>query len=98
MEIQGIENLQNLEQMKALVELQRSNQIDPRVASKVKEEFMALFYKEILKQAFKPPTAGLGEEGEENGMLGAFSSDLLVEKLALELARSKSFSAEQLFE
>ena len=88
MEIQGIENLQNLEQMKALVELQRSSQIDPRVASKVKEEFMALFYKEILKQAFKPPTSGFN----------TFTSDLLVEKLALELARSKSFSAEQLFQ
>ena len=98
MEIRGIENLQNLEQMKALVNLERSSQIDPRVASKVKEEFMALFYKEILKQAFKPPTSGFGEEGEENSMLGAFSSDMLVEKLALELARSKSFRAEQLFQ
>ena len=88
MEIRGIENLQNI----------RADQIDPRVAAKVKEEFMALFYKEILKQAFKPPTSGFGEKGEENSMLGAFSSDLLIEKMALELAQSKSFSAEQLFQ
>ena len=64
---------------------------------KVKDEFLALFYKELLKQAFKPPQPGLGQETNRSSLLGTFSSDLMLEKLALELAQSKSFRAEQLF-
>jgi Rod binding domain-containing protein len=60
-------------------------------ASKAKEEFLTIFYKELLKQAFKTPKFGMGEE-ENDSFSNVFTSDLLVEKMALELARSKAFS------
>jgi hypothetical protein len=62
---------------------------------KVKEEFLAIFYKQLLKQAFKPPK--LGFENEDHSLTGTFGSDLLVERLALELARSGAFSTDALF-
>ena len=64
-------------------------------SQKVKEEFLAIFYKALLKQAFKPPKLGMGDE--ENSLSTTFGSDLLVERLALELARSGAFSADNLF-
>jgi len=63
---------------------------------KAEEEFLALFYKELLKQVFTPPKFGL--ENEDNSSFSnTFTSDLLVEKMALELARKQAFSAGQLF-
>ena len=64
-------------------------------SQKVKEEFLAIFYKELLKQAFKPPKLGMGDE--ENSLSTTFGSDLFVERLALELARSGAFSTDNLF-
>ena len=62
---------------------------------KIKEEFLSIFYKEILKQSFKTPNFGGSENS--NSVMGMFGSDILVEKLALELAQSKSFSIDSLF-
>ena len=61
---------------------------------KVKEEFLAIFYKELLKQAFTPPDFSVGDE--KSSLTSSFGSDLLVERLALELARSGAFSADAL--
>jgi hypothetical protein len=84
--LQGIQGLQGVSGSRVLGAAGRQ---------KVKEEFLAIFYKELLKQAFQPPKLGL--EGEDNSLTGSFGSDLLVERLALELARSGAFSAENLF-
>ncbi len=62
---------------------------------KVQQEFMALYYKEILKQAFKTPDFGLDKENAS--FFQTFGKDLLVEQLAMELARSKAFSAQDIF-
>lgn len=69
--------------------------VDPK--GKTKEEFLALFYKEILKQVFKPPELGGFGDEQSPSFNQVFGSDLLVEKLALELARSGSFSAGDIF-
>jgi Rod binding domain-containing protein len=62
---------------------------------KVEQEFVAIFYKELLKQAFKTPSFGLDESS--NSMYSTFGSDMMVEKLALELAKSNAFSAQNIF-
>lgn len=89
----GPQDAQGLASMQALQQLGRLP-----MDQKVKDEFMAIFYKELLKQAFKAPQIGI-TDGEENNQSFAslFTSDLLVEKLALELARNKSFSIDGLF-
>lgn len=84
--LQGIQGYQALSQIQMVPGIERQ---------KVKEEFLAIFYKEILKQSFKPPK--LGVESENDSLTGTFGSDMLVERLALELARSGAFSPENLF-
>lgn len=58
----------------------------------VKDEFLVVFYKELLKQAFAPSTFGVDEEKNTFGSL--VGNDLMVEKLAKELVDSQAFSAE----
>lgn len=62
---------------------------------KVKEEFMALFYKELLKQAIKPPNFS-GTDGN-NSISSMYTSDILLDKLAVELTKNQAFSADNLF-
>jgi Rod binding domain-containing protein len=58
---------------------------------KVKEQFLAVFYKELLKKVYKAPNLSLGgeEENNSNSTLSTFTSDLLVEKMAMELAKNQ---------
>ena len=93
--IPGEQNIQGMPGMQALLEYQRSMVLGEAGRQKVKEEFLAIFYKELLKQAFKAPS--LSFENENNSLVGSFGSDLFVEKLALELAQSGAFSADNLF-
>jgi hypothetical protein len=58
---------------------------------KVEQEFLAIFYKELLKDAFKPPKLNSGENSI------SFASDMMVEQFAKELAQSSSFSGIDLF-
>ncbi|MBI5399136.1 hypothetical protein HZB07_00770 [Candidatus Saganbacteria bacterium] len=62
----------------------------------IKEEFLSLFYKEVLKNFIHPPQISLSDE-KEASMGSLFASDMLVNQMALELARSKAFSAADLF-
>ena len=57
-----------------------------------KDEFMAIFYKEILKQAFKPPRFSIDEESDSFG--SSIVSDYMMDRMALELAQTGSFSAD----
>jgi Rod binding domain-containing protein len=61
-------------------------------AAKVKEEFAALFYKEMLKQAFKAPDLSMGDEESGQSGFSAINTDLMIERLASELAKKGSFS------
>lgn len=61
-------------------------------AAKVKDEFMAIFYKELLKQVFKGPDLSMGEEKDNaNNFVSSFNSDLMVEQMA-QLMVQKSFT------
>jgi hypothetical protein len=94
--IPGLEDTQGLQDLQALMAYRGLGAASEAERSRVKEEFLAVFYKELLKQAFKPPRLGVSDE-ENNSMTTTFGSDLLVERLALELAQSGAFSAENLF-
>ena len=87
--IEGIQGYQNI----GIPEYQRGYPVGQR--QKVVQEFMAIFYKELLKQSFKPPN--LTGSDNPNSIGNTFSTDMFVEQMALELARSKSFSASELF-
>ncbi|MFH1389791.1 MAG: hypothetical protein ABIH56_03605 [Candidatus Margulisiibacteriota bacterium] len=56
----------------------------------VKEEFMTMFYKEMLKQTLKMPKLGPAEEEGESSQAtySAFTSDILVDQLARQMASS----------
>ncbi|MBU0671420.1 MAG: hypothetical protein KJ732_00160 [Candidatus Margulisbacteria bacterium] len=55
----------------------------------IKTEFLAIFYKELLKQAFKPPKLGLSED--DISFSSTFGADMLVDQFALQLAQSNAF-------
>ncbi|MEA3494377.1 MAG: hypothetical protein U9R38_08380 [Candidatus Margulisiibacteriota bacterium] len=79
----------NMVRIQAMAAMQNTANIQQR--EQVKDEFMAIFYKEMLKQAFKGPKFGLDEENPS--FMGTYGSDMLVEKLAMQLAQSKAFAA-----
>lgn len=56
---------------------------------KVSEEFLTIFYKEILKQMVKTPDLSLGSE-DSNTTFSSFNSDLMVEQLAKQLAKDQA--------
>lgn len=80
-----------IDSLSPYVAVKNYSQIMPAARSaasaKVKDEFLAIFYKELLKQVFKTPNLSLGEENEQNNSLTSFNSDLMVEQLAQQLAR-----------
>jgi hypothetical protein len=63
---------------------------DSLSSTEAKEEFLTIFYKELLRQVFKAPDLSIGGE-EENRVMNFFGSDLMVEQLARQLARKGSF-------
>lgn len=100
-DLQGVQGMQaasasqRLRQMQAVLASPQMSAATIEDRQKVKEEFLAVFYKELLKQAFKPPKLGMDED--DNSLTNAFGSDLMVERMALELAQSGAFSARDLF-
>ncbi|NQT30071.1 MAG: hypothetical protein HQ596_05835 [Candidatus Saganbacteria bacterium] len=62
----------------------------------IKDEFMVIFYREVFKQAFKTPNFS-GDDKDNDFLSSRFGSDMFVNKLALELVKSKTFSAENVF-
>lgn len=65
---------------------------------KIKDEFLAIFYKELLKQVFKAPDLSPGEEDKENNFVSSFSSDLMVEQLAEQMAKKAAIGPQWLTE
>ena len=58
--------------------------------SEARTEFLTIFYKELLKQAFKAPDLSLKGEEKEDNVISNFNSDIMVEQLARELAKNAS--------
>jgi hypothetical protein len=65
----------------------------PTRAMLARKEFMTIFYKELLKQVFAAPNLSVGEEEENNpnSYFSSINSDILVEKLAGELAQKATY-------
>ena len=85
----GINSLTNSGNM--LDTISSINNSDGNIASKeasredkVKQDFMALFYKEILKQIVKTPNLSIDED-EDSGLsnpVSTYYNDLMVEQIA----------------
>ena len=71
-----ISNINNLAENAASKEATREE--------KAKQDFMAVFYKEILKQIVKTPNLSLDEEeeGALSSPVSAYYNDLMVEQIA----------------
>jgi Rod binding domain-containing protein len=60
-------------------------------SDRAKEEFLTIFYKELLKQSFKAPSLNLSGGGEDqDSFFSDLNSDLMVEQLARHLAKNSS--------
>lgn len=81
----------NIRGMQSRMGYGRANISGEAQRQKVEKEFLAIFYREILKDALQPPKLSSGENSI------SFASDMLVEQFATELAQSRSFSGIDLF-
>lgn len=91
--VQGQSGMQKVLSAEMLNRAGRAVTLEER--QKVKDEFMAIFYKELVKQAMKPDQ--LFKTEDSSSFSAAFGGDFLAEKMALELARSRSFSGVNIF-
>ncbi len=66
--------------------MQQFNAADNITDEQAKEEFLTLFYKEMLKQSFKAPRLSMADENNTS-FSSMFSSEIMVNKIAGELAR-----------
>ena len=53
----------------------------------VEKEFMEIFYKEILRQAFKPPQVG----AQESSFPSPVNNEMLIDQLTHELIKNQEF-------
>lgn len=82
-----------IESVSPLRETSYNPGVQSAASAKVQEEFLTIFYKELLKQAFKAPDLGpADEEKKENDFMSSFRSDLMVEQLAQEMVKRGSLS------
>ncbi|MDD5593674.1 MAG: hypothetical protein PHG97_02890 [Candidatus Margulisbacteria bacterium] len=59
-------------------------------SAKVSEEFLTIFYKEMLKQAVKSPALSYDpEKKDENSFFSAFNTDIMIEQFAKQLAKDQ---------
>ena len=61
------------------------------VSGKVSNEFLTIFYKELLKQVFKTPDLSLGNSADKESRFSTFNSELMVDQLAEQLAKNAAF-------
>ena len=68
--------------------------------NKVRDEFLTIFYKELLKQVFKAPNFNPTGNSEENGQVNefnfgtAFGQDLMLDQLAEQLVKNAKLNAQ----
>lgn len=88
--VEAIGSVQGLgDQGIRISEDQRIRVAEDQRAQQVKEEFLALFYKELLKQAFKPSSLGFSDEN--NSISQVFGPEVLIDKMAREMVKNQSF-------
>jgi len=95
--VSGLERFYAVQEMGAengitenlLLQAQSARTLEDR--EKVKNEFFTMFYKEILKQAFKPSSFGFSEENDSS-LTATYASDLFVEQMARELAQNQALT------
>lgn len=85
----GIQGVSASSDPAALQEARQATTAQER--EKVKEEFLAIFYKELLKKVFKAPNLSIEKKEDNNisSMLSNFNADLMVEKMAMDLAKQQ---------
>lgn len=94
--LNGVSALANIQNIAASQGYAETNATSNIAGQKAKQEFLAIFYKELFKDAFKGPKIGL-EEKENVSFSSVYSSDMMAEWLAVKLASTKPFSADSLF-
>jgi Rod binding domain-containing protein len=58
--------------------------------SKAGEEFLTIFYKEMLKQAIKAPSLSYDPDNkDENSFFSAYNTDIMVEQFAKQLVKNQ---------
>ena len=95
-----IQPIDNFQTMMALKGYQGAERVQSRQEQVAKKEFLAIFYKELLRQSFQPAKSAWGGLAGENNnsALTAFGNDIMLEKMAQHLASSnQAFSPDQLF-
>ena len=96
MAIEGIQPV-NMQNVLAVKNYQSVGSLGKAGEQRVKEEFLALFYKEIFKQAFETPELGVWKNEGSSSYSRAVSSDMMAEWMAMKMASSKAFSVDSLF-
>ena len=60
------------------------------VNSRAGEEFLTIFYKEMLKQAIKAPSFSYDPENkDENNFFSVYNTDIMIEQFAKQLAKNQ---------
>ncbi|MDI6731486.1 MAG: hypothetical protein QME05_02755 [Candidatus Margulisbacteria bacterium] len=88
-------NANNTDALLALQKYKSAAASDIQVRQKVQEEFLAIFYKELLKHAFKPSKMGLTDE-DNNSLTATYGSDIMLNQLSEELVKNKALSGDLL--
>ncbi len=58
--------------------------------TKTGQEFLTIFYKEMLKQAIKPPSLAYEpEDQEKNNLFSDLNTDIMVEEFAKQLVKNQ---------
>ncbi len=85
--------MDEISQLSGLATFNRLNQAAAGTAAlntKAGEEFLTIFYKEMLKQAIKPPAMTYDPDGQaENSLFSALNTDIMVEQFAKELVKNQ---------
>ena len=82
-------------QLSALATYNRLSQMDQAAGAgalntKTGEEFLTIFYKEMLKQAIKPPALAYDPDNQdEQSLFSALNTDIMVEQFAKELVKKQ---------
>jgi hypothetical protein len=85
-----------MEAINAITALQNYNQLERTAGAggadaRAGEEFLTVFYKEMLKEAIKAPSFSYepDDKSENEAFFSAYNTDLMVEQFAKQLAKNQ---------
>ena len=88
--------MDEISQLSALTTYNRLSQFNQAAGtgalnSKTGEEFLTIFYKEMLKQAIKSPSLAYDPDNQEgeNNLFSDLNTDIMVEQFAKELVKNQ---------